>query len=138
MQPEQVGRSCRLDLRDGLAWLLQLSYLGHLHDAQPLVAWKADSHFLAKGPLLLQLLYSSGIMYDNFVTVSERRDAAAAEIEQRQRLVMITELKSAMQRKDSFLSVMSHEMRTPLNGVIGGCCQPPTALPACCACCSTA
>ena len=88
--------------------------------------------------LLLQLLYSSGIMYDNFVTVSERKDAAAAETEHRQRLVMISELKSAMQRKDSFLSVMSHEMRTPLNGVIGGCCQPPTALPACCACCSTA
>lgn len=88
---------------------------GHLH----LTSIGDTELLMMAGNLVAKLLYSSGIMYDNFVTVSERRDAAAAEIEQRQRLVMITELKSAMQRKDSFLSVMSHEMRTPLNGVIG-------------------
>ena len=47
----------------------------------------------------LQVVFSSCIMYNNFVTIRQRRLAAQIEQEHRERIVMVAELKAAVKHK---------------------------------------
>uniref|UniRef100_A0A7S3VS63 histidine kinase n=1 Tax=Dunaliella tertiolecta TaxID=3047 RepID=A0A7S3VS63_DUNTE len=65
-----------------------------------------------------KVLFSSSIMYGNYITIGQRRVMARLDLENKDRIQMITDLKEAVSRKDQFMSLMSHELRTPLNGII--------------------
>lgn len=65
-----------------------------------------------------QVLFSSSIMYGNYMTISQRRLLAHEAAENAHRVQLIQELRDAVTRKDQFMSLMSHELRTPLNGII--------------------
>ncbi|KAK9850454.1 hypothetical protein WJX84_010724 [Apatococcus fuscideae] len=66
-----------------------------------------------------KIIFSSSVMYANFLTISQRRAIAHELEEQAARIQMIQDLKRAVEVKAEFLSVVSHELRTPLNGIIG-------------------
>ncbi|GLI70739.1 hypothetical protein VaNZ11_015764 [Volvox africanus] len=70
------------------------------------------ANFMAK------VLFSSSIMYGNYMTIAQRRLLAQQAAENAHRVQIIHELKDAVMRKDQFMSLMSHELRTPLNGII--------------------
>ncbi len=65
-----------------------------------------------------QVVFSSCILYNNYVTIQQRRLAAQLEEEQRQRIIMVDELKVAVKSKDEFIYVIGHELRTPLSAII--------------------
>jgi signal transduction histidine kinase len=65
-----------------------------------------------------QVLFSSSIMYGNYMTIAQRRLLAQQAAENEHRVRLIQELRDAVTRKDQFMSLMSHELRTPLNGII--------------------
>lgn len=66
-----------------------------------------------------KVLFSSSVMYGNFVTIAQRRAIAKEAQEHKDRLKQIEDLKVSMQAKEEFMSMVSHELRTPLNGIIG-------------------
>ncbi|GIL60119.1 hypothetical protein Vafri_14766 [Volvox africanus] len=70
------------------------------------------ANFMAK------VLFSSSIMYGNYMTIAQRRLLAQQAAENAHRVRIIQELRDAVTRKDQFMSLMSHELRTPLNGII--------------------
>ncbi|GIL82425.1 hypothetical protein Vretifemale_11416 [Volvox reticuliferus] len=70
------------------------------------------ANFMAK------VLFSSSIMYGNYMTIAQRRLLAQQTAENVHRVRIIQELRDAVTRKDQFMSLMSHELRTPLNGII--------------------
>eukprot|EP00798_Chlamydomonas_sp_ICE-L_P011407 gene11407-12110_t len=71
------------------------------------------------GDLLGKCIFSSSLLFGNFVTIEQRRLVAMRVVEESSRLQVIQELKELVDQKESFLSSMSHELRTPLNGIIG-------------------
>jgi len=78
----------------------------------------------AAEPLLIfcnfsaKVVFSSCILYNNFVTLQQRRLQAQLAQEHRDRIRMVSELKESVQMKDEFISVIGHELRTPLNAII--------------------
>ncbi|KAK9847967.1 hypothetical protein WJX84_006862 [Apatococcus fuscideae] len=63
-------------------------------------------------------LLSSGAMYGGFMTLDQRRKIAAMA-QEHERALLIQTLKDTIREKDQFMSMLSHELRTPMNGVIG-------------------
>ncbi|KXZ47741.1 hypothetical protein GPECTOR_33g623 [Gonium pectorale] len=91
-----------------LAWLL--------HVASPESA--AGEYLNVFANFMAKVLFSSSIMYGNYMTISQRRLLAQAEAENANRVRLVADLRDAVTRKDQFMSLMSHELRTPLNGII--------------------
>ncbi len=92
-----------------LAWLIARMGPRLAHLGEPL---NLISNFCAK------VFFSSCILYNNFVTLQQRRIAAQLEQEHKERIVMVQDLKVALGHKDQFISVVGHELRTPLNAII--------------------
>uniref|UniRef100_A0A7S0RFF1 histidine kinase n=1 Tax=Chlamydomonas leiostraca TaxID=1034604 RepID=A0A7S0RFF1_9CHLO len=65
-----------------------------------------------------KVVFSSSIMYNNYVTIAQRRHRAQVEREHRERIQAVAELSTAVARKDEFIAVVGHELRTPLNAII--------------------
>eukprot|EP00798_Chlamydomonas_sp_ICE-L_P008775 gene8775-33642_t len=87
--------------RIGIPWLAAWG--------EPLILF---SNFAAK------VIFSSCILYNNFVTIAQRRLMAQLEQEHKDRVRMVEELKDTVQSKDEFISMIGHELRTPLNAII--------------------
>ncbi|GLC35005.1 Hexokinase-3 [Pleodorina starrii] len=91
-----------------LAWVLHV-----LNPAMPYGEYlNIFANFMAK------VLFSSSIMYGNYMTIAQRRLLAQQAAENAHRVQMVQDLRDAVMRKDQFMSLMSHELRTPLNGII--------------------
>ncbi|KAK9784695.1 hypothetical protein WJX73_001889, partial [Symbiochloris irregularis] len=68
-----------------------------------------------------KIIFSSTVMYANFVSLAERQRQAEA-LERQMAIAnqaLIQELQRALEAKSEFMSMMSHELNTPLNGMIG-------------------
>eukprot|EP00955_Chlamydomonas_euryale_P088571 364392-Chlamydomonas_euryale.AAC.6 len=65
-----------------------------------------------------QVVFSSCILYNNYVTLQQRRVQAQLAQEHADRIRMVADLQSSLRHKDEFISVIGHELRTPLNAVI--------------------
>ncbi|KAG1671643.1 hypothetical protein FOA52_006874 [Chlamydomonas sp. UWO 241] len=66
-----------------------------------------------------KVMFSSSLLYGNFLTLEQRKLVAMRIIEESNRIQVIKELQDLVEEKETFLSSMSHELRTPLNGIIG-------------------
>ncbi|KAK9819755.1 hypothetical protein WJX72_001989 [[Myrmecia] bisecta] len=66
-----------------------------------------------------KVLFSSSVMYGNFISIQQRRIMAKEIEENLNRMRMVEDLKHAVKTKEDFMSMVSHELRTPLNGIIG-------------------
>ncbi|KAK9836885.1 hypothetical protein WJX74_010424 [Apatococcus lobatus] len=64
-------------------------------------------------------LLSSGAMYGGFMTLQKRREIAAMAKEHDARVHLVRTLQDTVREKDELMSVVSHELRAPLNSVIG-------------------
>jgi signal transduction histidine kinase len=67
----------------------------------------------------LQIVFSALLLEGSFLSIEEKRRAAAMVHEENSKNALIAELKQAVTEKDRFLASVSHELRTPLNGIIG-------------------
>jgi hypothetical protein len=76
-----------------LAWILRVAY-PHSPTSEYLNVF---ANFMAK------VLFSSSIMYGNYMTISQRRLIAQHEAENAHRVNMVAELKDAVMRKDQFM-----------------------------------
>lgn len=79
---------------------------------------------------LVPQVYSSSLMEANFLSIAQRREFAVKAVEEAQRLQTIQQLSNAIERKDDFLSTMSH-VRGRLvallhHTILWGCQQQPT------------
>eukprot|EP00198_Chlamydomonas_reinhardtii_P009452 XP_001698789.1 chlamyopsin-6 [Chlamydomonas reinhardtii] len=91
-----------------LDWILHV-----VHRGSPAAEYlNVFANFMAK------VLFSSSIMYGNYMTIAQRRLLAQQDAENANRVQMIQDLRDSVTRKDQFMSLMSHELRTPLNGII--------------------
>ncbi|KAK9828691.1 hypothetical protein WJX72_001553 [[Myrmecia] bisecta] len=93
-----------------VAWLLDRTGLLSIFSAEMLIM---VANFGAK------VLFSSSVMYGNFITIAQRKVIAKEIEEHANRLQMVEDLKKAVKTKEEFMSMVSHELRTPLNGIIG-------------------
>ncbi|KAG1681287.1 hypothetical protein FOA52_007333 [Chlamydomonas sp. UWO 241] len=83
----------------------------------PSFDWLAEPCMLAAN-FGAKVVFSSCILYNNYVTLQQRRVAAQLVQEHADRIRMVADLKESLQHKDEFISVIGHELRTPLNAVI--------------------
>eukprot|EP00892_Ulva_mutabilis_P012841 jgi/Ulvmu1/992/UM103_0019.1 len=67
----------------------------------------------------LKMVMTSSLMEANFMTIEQRRDRSRRRLKERMRMSNILNLTSAIEAKDNFLATVSHELCTPLNGIIG-------------------
>jgi len=65
-----------------------------------------------------KVIFSSTIMYNNYMTIAQRRRIVQQQREHAERLQTVRDLGSAVTSKDEFLAVVGHELRTPLNAII--------------------
>eukprot|EP00798_Chlamydomonas_sp_ICE-L_P008207 gene8207-1470_t len=92
-----------------LAWLLPHISPRTVYFAELMLVF---SNFAAK------VVFSSCIMYNNFLSIAQRRMLASLAKEQAERIQMVADLRESISRKDNFLSIIGHELRTPLNAII--------------------
>ncbi|GAX76781.1 hypothetical protein CEUSTIGMA_g4227.t1 [Chlamydomonas eustigma] len=71
------------------------------------------------GDFMGKVMFSSSLLYGNFLTIEQRRLIAMRIVEESNRIQVIKELKDLVEQKERFMSSVSHELRTPLNGIIG-------------------
>ncbi|GAX76579.1 hypothetical protein CEUSTIGMA_g4025.t1 [Chlamydomonas eustigma] len=84
-----------------------------------LVSIHTEEWLWTAGDFLGKVLFSSSLLYGNFLTMEQRRLIAMRMVEEGNRIQVIQELKDLVEQKERFMSSMSHELRTPLNGIIG-------------------
>lgn len=63
--------------------------------------------------------FATTLMHDNFMSINERRSQAMKAAEEANRATLLEELRELVAQKDSLLSSTSHELKTPLTGIIG-------------------
>ncbi|KAK9862151.1 hypothetical protein WJX84_008470 [Apatococcus fuscideae] len=68
--------------------------------------------------LFKEALLSSGAMYGGFLTLDQRREIAHMA-QEHARAKLVATLRDTIHEKDQLMSMLSHELRTPMNGVIG-------------------
>eukprot|EP00798_Chlamydomonas_sp_ICE-L_P004427 gene4427-14559_t len=93
-----------------VGWVLARTGIPHL------AIWAEPIHLFSN--FAAKVVFSSCILYNNFVTIAQRRLMAQLEQEHKDRIIMVESLKETVQSKDEFISVIGHELRTPLNAVI--------------------
>ncbi|KAK9789210.1 hypothetical protein WJX73_000342 [Symbiochloris irregularis] len=114
------------DAKAGLQWI---RYCTHLTwNSFPLLDMCRERHLLSRRTFELAILiqnftskviFSSSVMYANFLTLAQRRAIAKEAEEHLARIKLVEDLKRAVEVKEEFMSVVSHELRTPLNGIMG-------------------
>jgi len=71
------------------------------------------------GNFLGKSMFATTLMHDNFISINERRSMATKAAEEANRETLLEELRELVAQKDSLLSSTSHELKTPLTGIIG-------------------
>ncbi|KAK9805586.1 hypothetical protein WJX72_006500 [[Myrmecia] bisecta] len=84
-----------------------------------LVSLLAEEIMTMVSSFTAKVLFSSSVMYGNFMTIAQRKRIVEELQEHENRIKMVEELKHAVKTKEDFMSMVSHELRTPLNGIIG-------------------
>jgi hypothetical protein len=70
------------------------------------------------GNFLGKSTFATALMHDNFISINERRSMATKAAEEANRETLLEELRELVAQKDSLLSSTSHELKTPLTGII--------------------
>ncbi|GAX76782.1 hypothetical protein CEUSTIGMA_g4228.t1 [Chlamydomonas eustigma] len=84
-----------------------------------LISFQVEEGLWTICDFLGKIMFSSSLLYGNFVTIEERRLVAMKAVEDGNRIQVIKELEELVEKKEGFMSSVSHELRTPLNGIIG-------------------
>lgn len=92
-----------------VSWLLQ-----HMYDDMDSVT----EYMNIIGNISAKMVFSSSIMYENYKTFSDRQRSQEDRRETDARTKMIEDLQVCLKNKDDFINMVSHEFRTPLNGIL--------------------
>lgn len=65
-----------------------------------------------------KIIFSSCIVYNNFISIHERHVRYLKQKEHDDRLSMVHELNESIKNKDEFVSVIGHELKTPISAIM--------------------
>lgn len=80
-----------------------------------------------------KVVFSSHLWQSNMLTVQQRREASLQAFEAAGRALTIQKLQQLMSSRERLVHGLTHELRTPINGILGGwawaCCWQAEGLP---------